>query len=206
MRMHLFHALLIGLVSAVVLAACGTSAPAPAAPASGGAAPAPTRDAVAKPTEASADDTMMSKRPAWFDIPLHDVNSGEAFRLSDLKGQIVLVEGMAVWCTNCLRQQRELVRLHEQIGDAAVSVAIDVDLNEDEALLRKHAERNGFDWRYAVATPELARALADEFDNKFLNPPNVPMFLIDEEDSVHLLDFGQKNVDYLVQQIQMYQN
>lgn len=206
MRMHLFHAPLIGLVSAVVLAACGTSAPAPAAPASGGAAPAPTRDAMAKPTEASADDTMMSNRPAWFDIPLHDVNSGETFRLSNLKGQIVLVEGMAVWCTNCLRQQRELVRLHEQIGDAVISVAIDVDLNEDEALLRKHAERNGFDWRYAIATPELARALADEFGSKFLNPPSVPMFLIDKEGGVHLLDFGQKSVDYLVQQIQMYQN
>jgi hypothetical protein len=31
------------------------------------------------------------------------------------------------------------------------------------------------------------------------------MFLLDKEGGVHLLDFGQKSVDYLTQQIQMYQ-
>jgi thiol-disulfide isomerase/thioredoxin len=206
-----------GLVVAIVLAACGTGAPAPAAPAAGGAAPAPTRSAQAQPTAAAmakptaaemakpAGDEAMHTGPAWFDIALKDVNSGQTFKLSDFKGQIVLVEGMAAWCTNCLRQQRELVNLHAQIGDAAISIAIDVDLNEDEALLRQHAGRNGFDWRYAIATPELAQALADEFGNRFLNPPSVPMFLIDKEGSVHLLDFGHKTAAYLTGQIQSYQ-
>ena len=209
--------LFVGLIVAMSLAACSTGAPAPAAPAAGGAVPAPTRNTQAQPTEAAmvkptadamvkpAGDAAMHTGPAWFDISLKDVNSGQAFKLSDFKGQIVLVEGMAAWCTNCLRQQRELISLHGQIGDAAISVAIDVDLNEDEALLRQHAERNGFDWRYAVATPELAQALADAFGNQFLNPPSVPMFLIDKECGVHLLDFGHKTVAYLTAQIQTYQ-
>jgi hypothetical protein len=98
-----------------------------------------------------------------------------------------------------------LVNLHQQIGDAAISVAIDVDLNEDAALLKKHAERYGFNWRYAVATPELAKDLAAEFGDQFLNPSSVPMFLIDKAGGVHLLDFGQKSVAYLTQQIQTYQ-
>ena len=164
----------------------------------------PTEGAAAKPTEAASGDAMPSKSPAWFSVELKDVNSGQTFKLSDFKGRIVLVEGMAVWCTTCLRQQHELVRLHEQIGEAAISVAIDVDLNEDEALLKKHAESNGFTWRYAVGTPELAQTLAAEFGNRFLNPPGVPMFLIDRDGGVHLLDFGHKTVEYLTRQIQSY--
>lgn len=223
MRTSLFRSALIGLTATLALSACAASAPA-----SGGAVPAPTRPATVAPTadavqskptaEAMADepsdaamtdkpaeDAVTDNSPAWFAIALKDVNSGETFKLSDFKGQVVLVEGIAVWCTNCLSQQRELVRLHQQIGDAALSVAIDVDLNENETQLRQHAERNGFDWRYAIATPELAQALADEFGAQFLNPPGVPMFLIDPDGGVHLLDFGHKSVDYLTQQIQAYQ-
>ena len=214
MRISLLRALLMGLLTSLALSACAAGAPA-----SGGAALAPTKEATTEPTvdammeqptaEAmvaeSDGDAMMSISPTWFDVSLTDVNSGETFKLSDFKGQIVLVEGMAAWCTNCLRQQQELVRLHQQIGDAAISVAIDVDLNEDNAILKKHAERNGFDWRYAVATPELAQALADTFGNRFLNPPSVPMFLVDKDGGTHLLDFGQKSVDYLNAQIQAYQ-
>ena len=160
---------------------------------------------MAKPTDVASDDAVMSKAPAWFDIQLTDVNSGQPFKLSDFKGQVVLVEAMAVWCTNCTRQQRELVNLHSQIGDAAFSVSLDIDLNEDAALLRQHAQSNGFDWRYAVAPPELVQALADEFGNSFLNPTSVPMFLIDTGGGVHQLDFGHKTVDYLTTQIQSYQ-
>ena len=166
----------------------------------------PTDAMIPKSTEGVSNGETTSKSPAWFDIALKDVNSGQPFKLSDFKGHIVLVEGMAVWCTTCLRQQRELVNLHKQIGDAAISVAIDVDLNEDEALLKQHAESNGFTWRYAVGGQKLVQALAAEFGNKFLNPPSVPMFLIDKRGGLHLLDFDHKTVEYLTQQIQMYQN
>jgi thiol-disulfide isomerase/thioredoxin len=229
MKSALSRTLIACVTAAMALAACGGAAPTQDAKPAETAASAPTEAAVAQPTEATMDkpteaaiqkpteaatakstesasgDETVSNSLAWFATELTDVNSGQTFTLNDFHGQIVLVEGMAVWCTNCLSQQRELVRLHEQIGDAAISVAIDVDLNEDEALLRQHAEVNGFDWRYAVASPELAQALAAEFGNAFLNPPSVPMFLIDKEGAVHLLDFGHKSTDYLTAQIQSYQ-
>jgi thiol-disulfide isomerase/thioredoxin len=203
--------LLIGLPALAVMAACGGSAaPAENTTAAGGApveAPAQqvTEPAMPEPTDPAPTAPAAGNSLAWFDIELRDVNTDQAFKLSDFKGQIVLVEGMAVWCTNCLRQQRELVRLHKQVGEEVLSVAIDVDLNEDEALLKRHAEVNGFDWRYAIATPELAQALADAFGNSFLNPTSVPMFLVDKQGGVHLLDFGHKTVEYLTEQIQAYQ-
>jgi thiol-disulfide isomerase/thioredoxin len=116
----------------------------------------PTTDAMMKPTE----EAMMSKGPVWLDTPLTDVNTGQSFKLSDFKGQVVLVEGIAAWCSNCLQQQRELAKLHEEIGDEALSVAIDIDLQEDAALLKKHAETNGIDWHSAEASPELPEPLS----------------------------------------------
>jgi len=148
---------------------------------------------------------VMADVPEWFNIALTDVNSGETFTLADFKGQVVLVEEMAAWCVKCLAQQRELVKFHSKIGDAAISIAIDVDLNEDEDILRRHTQTHEFDWRYAVATPELVRALVDEFGTSIINPPSVPMFLIDKEGGVHLLHFGHKTTAFLTEQVQSYQ-
>ncbi|CAG0934915.1 hypothetical protein TFLX_03737 [Thermoflexales bacterium] len=225
MSRKLLPVMLFGLVFVLVVAACSPAATPTAVPTREAAIAEPTKDTMLEPTadamlEPTADamlkptadamakpteDAMMSKSPAWLAMPLTDVNTGQSFKLSDFKGQVVLVEGIAAWCTNCLQQQRELAKLHEELDDDEVlSVAIDIDLQENAALLKKHAETNGFDWRYAVATPELAQALSAEFGSQFLNPPSVPMFLLDKEGGVHLLDFGQKSVDYLTQQIQMY--
>ena len=75
----------------------------------------PTAEAVlAKPTEAQmmekptdAPGSMMKETPAWAAAPLTDVTTGKAFTISELKGKVVLVENMAIWCPTCLRQQRE---------------------------------------------------------------------------------------------------
>lgn len=59
-----------------------------------------------------------------------DVRSGEVFTLSTLAaGGPVLVETMAIWCTTCLQQQRQVVEAHELAEFQ--SVGIDVDPNED---------------------------------------------------------------------------
>ncbi|HEX8681177.1 MAG TPA: hypothetical protein VF707_02615 [Ardenticatenaceae bacterium] len=137
--------------------------------------------------------------PVYLSSELVDVNSGESFRVADLTGagNYVLLEMMAVWCTNC-RQQQEQVKAYEATGPAnVVSVALDIDLNESQELLREHATRNGFDWHYAIATQEVARQIGADFGQQFLTPPSVPMLLIRPDNSVVAFPFGIKSADEL---------
>lgn len=140
-------------------------------------------------------DEAMMMNPAWFSSPLLDVNSGETFTIDDYHGQVVLVETMAVWCSNCLRQQREVKALHEALGDREdfTSIALDIDPNEDVDLLRGFAAKNGFDWIYVVAPADVARQFGELYGQQFLNPPSTPILLIDRDGKVHLLPFGIKS-------------
>ncbi|MBA3586967.1 MAG: hypothetical protein H0W41_04925, partial [Chloroflexi bacterium] len=63
-------------------------------------------------------------------VELTDVRSGETFTLGDLaeSNGPVLLETMAVWCSNCRAQQQEVVIAHER-GEFT-SVSLDVDLSE----------------------------------------------------------------------------
>ncbi len=142
-----------------------------------------------------SDDSMMMT-PDWFSSSLLDVNTGMTFTVDDFHGQVVLVETMAVWCSNCLKQQREVQALHAALGDRDdfISIAVDIDPNEDGNLLRDFAARNGFDWIYVVAPADVARQLGELYGQQFLNPPSTPILLIDRDGEVHPLPFGIKSV------------
>jgi hypothetical protein len=156
----------------------------------------PAEDAMMdeQPTADAMMDDPMVELPAWFSASLTDVNSGQSFTVADYQGKVVLVETLAVWCSNCLKQQREVLALHEALGerDDFISVGLDIDLNESADQLRDHAERNGFDWVYTIATPEVARAISDLYGVNFLNPPSTPMLIIDRHGQAHPLPFGIK--------------
>jgi cytochrome oxidase Cu insertion factor (SCO1/SenC/PrrC family) len=170
---------------------------------------APTADAMMAKITPTAD-TMMAKAiptadammgqdamaaPAWFNAKLTDVNTGKSFKLADLKGKVVLVETMAVWCSNCLKQQNEVKALHAQLGkrDDFVSVALDIDPNENDGTLKAHAMNRGFDWTYAVTSAEVAREIGQLYGAQFLNPPSTPMLIIDRQGKAHPLPFGIKS-------------
>lgn len=140
----------------------------------------------------------------WLIIQLKDVITGKPFRLSDFKGKIVVLETMAVWCTTCQRQQIEIKKIHSQFGDEVVSVSLDIDSNENEDILQKHALSNGFDWYWAVSPPVLSQQLEKNFGNAILNPPSTPVVIIDRNQSSHLLRFGIKSAQELTREIEKY--
>lgn len=165
----------------------------------------PAPDAMAEPTEVMSDDAMMES-PAWFSASLTNVNTGEAFTVNDLQGKVVLVETMAVWCSNCFQQQTQVKALHDSLGerDDFVSIGFDIDPNEDAELLKSFVGQNGFDWYYAVSPADVSREIASLYGGQFLNPPSTPMLIIDRKGVAHPLPFGIKSADELQQALQPY--
>ncbi len=144
--------------------------------------------------------------PDWFDIEMTDVRTGQPFTINDFAGRVVLIETMAQWCPTCESQENEVIKLHELLGNPEdlVSVSLDVDLNEDEASLKDYAAAHGYDWYFAVAPLEVARALGNLYSAQYLNPPVAPMLLIDRNGDVYGLPFGLKSAESLQKTIEPY--
>src|SRR5690606_15829125 len=120
------------------------------------AASEPPRSAGPTPgaSDASDDPTPSATQVAFDDallaIELRDVRTGEAFTLGELAADApVIVETMAIWCTNCKQQMHEVTAAHE-LADFH-SVSIDVDPTEFAEDLVAYAEREGFDWPFVLA-------------------------------------------------------
>jgi len=141
--------------------------------------------------------------PPWAAIELTDAVTGETFEIRDYAGKPILVESFAVWCSTCLRQQKEMAKLLESHGEAIIHISLDTDPNEDLIAVRQHAERHGFAWRFAVAPFEMTQALIDEFGLTVVNAPRAPVVLIAEDGTVRLLRSGLKSAETLLEEIDL---
>jgi cytochrome c biogenesis protein CcmG/thiol:disulfide interchange protein DsbE len=77
---------------------------------------------------------------------------GGSFRLSDLRGQWVLVNFFATWCVPCRVENPELIRFadrHAGLGDASV---VGVIFQDDPAAVREFRRANGGDWPMVIDT------------------------------------------------------
>ena len=151
-----------------------------------------------------AEDAMMS--PAWFKAELTNARTGETFTIADFKGKVVLVETLAMWCSNCLKQQGQVQALHDLLGerDDFVSLGVDIDPNENAAALQAYIDKNGFDWLYTVAPTEVSREIGQLYGDQFLNPPSTPMLIIDRHGEAHPLPFGIKSAESLLEALQPF--
>jgi len=180
------------LAALLVLTACSAGSGQTAAPLTPGTSPSSSDAPTVGATDAGSADP--SAGPTQAEDPLLayelvDVVSGETFTLGELAADApVLVETMAIWCSTCLTQQRQVVRAHEQAEFH--SVGIDVDPNEDPEDLSAYAEREGFDWRFVKADAELVKLLTDRYGFGVTNPPSTPTFIV-ANGEVRALEFGR---------------
>ena len=153
--------------------------------------------------ESEMTDASMDT-PAWFDVPLTNVNTGETFTINELKGNVVLVETLAMWCSNCLKQQKEVAELHTLLGeqDGFISLGLDIDPNEQADDLKAYTAKNNFSWDYAIAPAEVTRELSNLYSAQFINPPSTPMLIIDQNGQVHPLPFGIKPAEKLLEELE----
>ena len=163
-------------------------------------------DSMSTPDAMMDDSTGTMESPTWFGASLTDARTGQVFSINDFQGKVVLVETMAIWCTNCLQQQGQVKALHAQLGarDDFISIGLDIDPNENTAALKTYVENKGFDWLYAVPSKDVSREIASLYGDQFLNPPSTPIVVIDRHGEAHPLHFGIKSADDLMQAIQPF--
>ena len=185
---------LLGALVAVpfVIAACTTTASETAEPeaAESGAA---AEEAVASPqpeltTEAPEEEPEAA---AWLDIELTDAASGETFTLASLEGEVVAIEPMAIWCSNCKAQQDNVKSAYPEIeGSEVTYISLGIDPGEDPKALAKYADRRGYDWTFVQSPVEFSRELNDLFGPQILSAPSTPLIVLDSSGGVFTQEWG----------------
>ena len=149
-------------------------------------------------------DDMMSDLPLWMTSELTNVRTGETFTLADFAGKTVFVEPMATWCTNCRQQLGNVAEARAQLADnedvVFVSLSVETTISNDD--LANYTNDTGFDWTFAVVTPEVLVSLADTFGQSVTNPPSTPHFIIRADGSTTDLTTGFEGPTELLQSIQ----
>ena len=103
----------------------------------------------------AADAGEIKALPA---ISLTDLD-GKPLSRADLEGRAVLVEFWATWCPPCQGTLRFLADLQKRYRDRLAVVAVAIE--SDEADVRRIAASVGGPLRFAMGTPDLARAFGD---------------------------------------------
>lgn len=148
---------------------------------------------------AAAEPAMMMELLPWQTITLTNARTGEPFTLTDFPGKTVFVEAMATWCPNCREQLGNVKSAAAKANpESAVFIAISVETDLPPATLAQYADDNGFDWTFAVATPEMVQALAATFGQTIANPPATPHFLILPDGSHSDLVTGYESGDQIL--------
>jgi cytochrome oxidase Cu insertion factor (SCO1/SenC/PrrC family) len=140
--------------------------------------------------------------PTWQTLPLTNARTGETFTFADFAGKTVFVEPMATWCPNCRQQLGNVSSIHTQLDAAQfVFISVSVETNITSADLAQYAEDNGFDWMFAVLTPELLGELTATFGRTITNPPSTPHFIIRPDGTTTGLTTGIESGSQLVEQL-----
>ena len=85
--------------------------------------------------------------------------SGKAITKEDLAGKVVLVEFWATWCPPCRSTLSWLGDMKKRYGDRLVVLAVAIE--SEEADVREIAKDLNVPLRWAMGTPDTARAFGD---------------------------------------------
>lgn len=80
---------------------------------------------------------------------------GQPFKLSELRGKVVLVDFWATWCAPCVAELPNLMKLYEEFGGEHFAV-VGISFDRDAATTRKFAGARGLRW------PQIWAERADE--------------------------------------------
>ena len=200
----------LSVVGLLLLAAC-SSAPSPTT--STAEPPESSENATEQPEaadttaaeapEASAESAE-AEQGTLANLVLTNANTGEQFTLADFKGKTIAIEPMSVTCSSCKKQHENTVQAYGQLKESGdfVFVSLSIDNGLSDAELKQFAEDKGYEWVFAVATPEMTSALQEKFGQAAFSTGNTPQFTIAPDGTISELATGFKEPDVLVSKLQ----
>jgi len=186
------------VVATFVLAACSANATEPTGAPASTVEPTGAAGSTVE-AEPTAEAEPAAEAASWLDIELTDAATGASFTLASLRGEVVAIEPMAVWCSNCKAQQDNVKQAYGDIQAAGVRyISLGIDPGEDPATLARYAERRGYEWTFVPSPTELSRALSDLFGPQILSAPSTPLIVLDAQGEVATQAFGFHGPEELI--------
>lgn len=121
------------------------------------------------------------------DFTLTDLD-GEEVSLSDYRGQMVVLNFWASWCTWCDVEMPDLNRIHNENDDVVV---LAVNVMEDEKTAGDYIEENGLDF-------EVVMDIEGEIASKYLVTGLPHSFFVDKEGILQLSYTGAMTYDQMI--------
>ena len=107
------------------------------------------------------------------------------YKLSDLKGKVVIVSFWASWCPYCRKDSPNLVKLYNKYKDKGLDV-YSVSLDTDKAAWEKAIKDDGLVWKNHVSDFKKWKSPAVSTFNVTSTPRKL---LIDKNGIIKVLDF-----------------
>ncbi len=150
----------LAALAAVLIVGCGAAAaPTPTPEPTATATPAPTPTATPTPVPPTPTPAVMRlPQVPVRELPLALFN-GDTLRLSDLYGQIVVLNFWASWCGPCVTEMPAFDRVYNDYRDRGVTF-LGIDTQDVELAAKAFADR--IDVSYPLGVDETGR-LAAEF-------------------------------------------
>ncbi|HEX8843094.1 MAG TPA: TlpA disulfide reductase family protein [Pyrinomonadaceae bacterium] len=154
----------------------------------GGDGVAPSANSGVEKSNAAPPTAVMLPAIA-LDAPLKTID-GKDFKLSELKGKVLVIDLWATWCGPCRYEVPELVKMQDEYGPRGFEIiGLDIDPDSDSPEdVRKFIKEFSINYKVAFAEESLARSL--------MRGGNIPQsMVVDREGRIveHLVGFHPLN-------------
>jgi peroxiredoxin len=118
---------------------------------------------------------------------------GKTVSLADYAGRAVILDFWATWCAPCVREIPHFVQLHEDYGDAGLTI-IGIPVNDTPEDVRQFVAANGVEYPILLGDESVIRAIAQAYGGVPVIPTT---FFIDPDGQIARRFQGYHDMDTL---------